>query len=111
MSDSILELLLNQTCVYWPKGAVNSFGIYTHGTPVELPCKWKSAKGESVTKEGKVHSITVEVYLRNEVALDGWLWKGKLADAPSVPPNTQIIRNVDVTDDVENDETLWVASL
>ncbi len=108
---NILTDLLNDFCVYWPTAAVDTFGVYSSGSPVELACKWKSSKGETVDKDGKKHTTTATVYLSTEVALGGWLWRGRLVDAPSVPPNTQVIRNVDRTDDVDNEETLWVASV
>lgn len=113
--SNILPLLLNQKCTYWPKGVVDSFGQYSPGVSVELDCKWTNYKSEVVSKEGKVHSTNAMVYLSTQVQVDGWIWLGKQVDAPIMPSDPSsgayVIRKVDVTNDTENEETLYVASV
>lgn len=107
----ILDRLLNQKCVYWPKNFYNEHGDYTPGTAVELDCKWQSSDGRTVNREGTTYTLSAQVFLKEEVELDGWLWLGELVDKPVTPPDEYIIRDVQKYPDTENDETLWIAGV
>lgn len=107
----ILDRLLNQKCVYWPKGTVDLYGDYAPGIAEELDCKWQSVNGRTVTREGTTYELSAQVYLSSEVELDGWLWLGELLDAPGTPPKEYAIKSVSIYPDTENDETLYIAGV
>lgn len=110
-SDKILSGLLNDYCVYWEPdySSPSKFGEIGYKNPVELKCKWQVSRKSITSKEGKKISSSATVHLMNGVATEGYLWRGRLKDAPDSPPKENEIIGVDQTDSVSNDETLWQA--
>lgn len=107
--SNILPGLLNQRCVYWPVGNTDRYGNTGYGEPEELVCQWTDTTRTIQAPDGTNRQITATVYLSVEVVKDGYLWLGRIEDAPSTPPTDQQIVSVDRFQDIDNSERLWVA--
>lgn len=110
----IVQMLIgeaNQTCVYWPRSGTDRYGNPTSGTAVELACRWETKVSNAISHDGVQYTQSATVYLKDSVTVDGRLYLGTLANAPATPPQEGRIRNVDTVPAIENDETLYIASV
>lgn len=107
----ILGGLLNQKCVYWPKGEVGRDGRHAPGDPIELSCNWQNTEKRMLDEGGEFFSTVSTVYLDQEVEKGAWLWEGKLVNAPAEPPANNEIHDCKKRPSVSADETLYVATI
>lgn len=105
----ILDGLLKQACVYWPPGTLDKFGNLSSGNPTPLRCQWVNKKTVISNPNGKIFTITSQVFLSIEVQEEGWLWLGDYKNRPQTPPAETQIQAVTRQPDIDNNEILWIA--
>ena len=113
--------LLTKIAIYWPLGTLNEDGERGYGVPEERDCHWESKKQEITDAAGKVFVSDATVFMNGLVMVGGHLWLSSatvldppgtgLAEAPEIPPNHPIIRQVGINPDIDNYETLYKAFL
>jgi len=92
--------LLTQPAVYWPPGQPDGFGQTVPGDAVQILVRWQDEQERAVDSTGVEFVSFATVYSTQKLALDGWLWLGKLADAeyPSAPRKQVGARQVRVAE-------------
>lgn len=119
---NVLDGLFNQVMVYWPKGSINEDGEHSVGDPIEVVCRWESQFQELVDSQGSTYISQATIYTAySSLGLEGWVWLSSakpsdiegtaIAEAPTDPPNNQIIRNIGVTPSLDNDEILYTVNI
>lgn len=68
-----------QTAVYWGSPAADGLGGKTFADPVEIPVRWEERQELFVDAAGQEQRSRAVVYLVQDVALDGYLFLGTLA--------------------------------
>lgn len=107
MGRKILKGLLNLKGVYWPPGEYNRHGEISFGSPIEIACKWTNTHAESVDSQGVRYTTSGQILTEYPIQTGGWVWRGSLDEMPVTPPERQILRSVNITDSVSNDEKLY----
>lgn len=107
---NILDILLNLQGVYWPPTTANKFGQSSFGIPVQIRCKYQSSTSQGISSQGKTFTKAGTVFTDYELKEGGYIWIGSLVNAPTTPPNKQIIQSVSKASDPDNTETLYTAS-
>jgi hypothetical protein len=115
-----------QVAVYWAPGPDDDFGNETYAAPVELLVRWTDRNEEIVNGRGETKFTKSEVYVGQDVELDGVLWlssktKGYTAgeaidelddeDEPFKNENASAIQRFDKTPTMKADDFLRVAYL
>ena len=112
----IVDNMLQQVLVYWPKGTKGRDGTYSEGTPVEIVCRWENRSSELVDSEGSTYMSQAVIYTNDDtIELQGWVWLSDatredaagtaLAAAPSSPPKNQVVRSVNFDRGLTRDDT------
>jgi hypothetical protein len=81
----IYTKILNRPIVYWPPGPVSDGGVATAGTPIQLKGRIGSTKGLNTTQDVERNDVRGSYLLSEAVVAGGYIWEGKLEDAPSNP--------------------------
>lgn len=109
---------LNQTAVYWPKGARRNDGKEGFGTAVQIDCRWEDTQVEikDATKANGVWMGKSVIDTDHPVQQGGYLWKGLLADVvsaldPRANPDAGRIEYRDGIPSVDATQTLYTAYL
>ena len=75
------NLLLTEDAVYWPPGQPDGFGQTVSEDPVQIKCRWQNDQRRRVSTIGSEFISQAIVYCEQELAYNGWIWRGLLADA------------------------------
>ena len=77
---SILTGKLNDTLVYWPPAARDKFAKPGYGTPAEILGRWEDNLELAVTSTGEEFTSHAQVFLDQDLELEGYLFLGDLQD-------------------------------
>lgn len=104
--------------VYWGNPAPDGYGGFSWDTPVELSVRWEEKARQFLSSDGELSVSRAIVYLGQDVARDGVLYQGRLADlsaAQKADPRTvtgaQGIRRFDKTPEIDGSDFERVAYL
>jgi hypothetical protein len=105
---------LSQTCVYWAPSSIDKTGAVTYAAAVEVACRWDDFTQEILSVEGDTILSMASVMVDQNVAINGYLWLGELADAPADPKadsTAHLIRQFMCNPNIDADEELKTARL
>ena len=71
---------LRQKCVYWAPLGVTTTGAQTFDYPAELRCRWEEKDMLIIDGRGEEIRSSTQVYVENDVEIDGLLYYGLLDD-------------------------------
>lgn len=73
--------MLTEDAVYWPPGQPDGFGQTVSEDPVQIKVRWQNEQQRRVSARGVEFISQAVVYCDQELAFNGWMWRGLLADA------------------------------
>lgn len=74
---------LNQTAVYWERGAPDGYGGYAWEDPVEIECRWEDANELFLDASGEQRVCNAKVFLGQDVKTGDFLYLGDYDDITS----------------------------
>ena len=101
-----------QKAQLWPFHSRDGHGQVKVSARVEKDVRWVDGKTESVDAQGNPIALDATVVLGEEIAIDGIMWKGTLAQYNAASSHTFYrVVEVNVTPDIKNRNTRWEARL
>lgn len=80
MIERFLKRIAKHTAVYWGSPTPAEDGSNEYGDPIEINCFWNEQVKVASEKDGKVVAIQAMVYVTQDLAEQGMLMLGTLAD-------------------------------
>lgn len=74
-----------EVAVYWGNPQNDGYGGWTFDAPVEIPCRWENKSENMFGPDGREFTCNSSVLLTQDVDLEGYLWRGSLADLQAIP--------------------------
>lgn len=85
MAMRILSSSRRQYCVYWHPTGTDDYGNPTYAAPKELRVRWDDRQEVFINNKGEeqISKSKVAFDWREDVKVDGVMWKGHLMDVPT----------------------------
>ena len=120
---SLVTRMRKQKCVYWPLGSAesggsdeDSYGNPSHGSPIEIDCRWEDGNKEFVGSKGTTELSSARVFVDRDMQVGEMLMLGELdssvdQDDPRNNQGAYEIRAFQKTPNLKATEFLRIAVL
>jgi len=88
--EAVISRMCVQTAVYWGNPVSDGTGGYVYDSPIEITCRWENSNEMILLNNGEQCVSRAEVYVTQDLDVDGCLYLGALIDLESDPLPSEI---------------------